>query len=129
MQANEFSIGAITAIVLAAVVIAAITGTVFSPENSIAILGFAAVICTSLLTLLKVEAVETKAREERAQIHTLVDTNLDLQLQTSATSLRRDADLTGDESAIVAADSAEKALKERKEKQVTVIEIKNGEAQ
>ncbi len=119
MQVNELSIGAITAIVLAAVVIAAITGTVFSPENSIAILGFAAVICTSLLTLLKVEMSETKAGEEREKIHTLVDKNLDLQLQTSATALRRDADLTGDDSAILAADSAEKELKDRRDKQNT----------
>lgn len=119
MQANELSIGAITAIVLAAVVIAAITGTVFSPENSIAILGFAAVICTSLLTLLKVEVSEVKAIEEREKIHSLVDKNLDLQLQTSATSLRRDANLTGDNSAILAADSAEKELKDRRDKQNT----------
>lgn len=119
MHVNEFSIGSITAIVLATTVIAAIVGTVFSPEKSIEILGFAAIICTSLLTLLKVETVETKAIEQRAEIHTLVDANLDLQLQTSATSLRRDAAVTGDESAIVAADSAEKALKER-------IEIRNG---
>ncbi len=124
MAANEnFSISGITAIVLASVVIAAITGTVFSPENSIAILGFAAVICTSLLTLLKVEAAEVKAVKQGAEIHAVVDTNLDLQLETSAIALRRLADFTGDDTDRQAAESAEKLLKERKEKP-TMIETK-----
>lgn len=126
MNANEgYSISAITALVLAAVVIAAITGTVFSPENSIAILGFAAVICTSLLTLLKVENAEAKSSIERAEIHTLVDSNMDVQLQTSAVALRRAAELSGDPADMKAAELAEAALKERKAKQTVVAEVKS----
>lgn len=137
MERDEsFSISAITAIVLASVVIAAITGTVFSPENSIAILGFAAVICTSLLTLLKVESAEVHSAEgrekvmnlvdsNREEIATLVDSNMETQLLTSKVALRRLADLTNDPIDIKAAELAEKAFEERVTKQVLIDEIKN----
>ncbi len=138
MKRDEtFSLSAITAIVLASVVIAAITGTVFSPENSIAILGFAAVICTSLLTLLKVEAVETHSAEGREKVMSLVDSNrekittlvganMEINLQTSKVALRRLADITGDPEDIKAAELAEQASTEREAKQVVIKEPQNG---
>jgi hypothetical protein len=125
-----------------------ITGTVLSPTNTVAIIGFCGLAIPSLLSLLKsgeaaekvaeaavkVDEVKTSLAESNAntevqlskieatgeKTHTLVNSNMGVQLKLNAVSTRRLAELTKNAVDAAAADLAEKTLKEHEGKQAIV---------
>lgn len=130
-------------VVIGVVVTVSIGGAIASPPNVIPILGFSGVICASLFTLLKVEttSIETKvalneataktqiARSETTKkltdIHTLVNSNMSIQLKVSAAALRRVADLTNDHKDVINAELAENALAEHEASQKHIDDTAN----
>jgi hypothetical protein len=138
------------AILLAVVLIIAvgITGTILSPTNAITIIGFCGLAIPSLLSLLKSGEAAEKVAEAAVKVdevktslaasnfaneaqlnkieatgektHTLVNSNMGVQLKLNAVSTRRLAVLTKDAVDEAAANLAEQTLKEHEGKQAIV---------
>lgn len=131
--------------IITVVSVVGLAGAIISPTNVISILGFSGMIITGLFTLLKVEvrANETAVKVEEAaakvqevktnletsdahtnkqlaDIHTLVNSNMGVQLKISAIALRKVAGFTKDADDEAAASLAERALAEHEGKQALV---------
>jgi len=128
-------------IALGFVVATGVIGSVFSPQNIVSILGFCGVVTVSLLglvksneTSVKVEEVKVdlaknneaqaekliKIEETGEKVHTLVNSNMGVQLTLTSVALERVASLTNDPQDIKAAEQAKQLLYAHEKKQATV---------
>jgi len=128
-------------IALGFVVATGVIGSVFSPQNIVSILGFCGVVTVSLLglvksneTSVKVEEVKVdlaknneaqaekliKIEETGEKVHTLVNSNMGVQLKLSAELSRWKADQTNDPQFEADAKLAESRLREHEAKQALV---------
>ena len=132
-------------VALGFVVAVGVIGSVFSPVNIVSILGFCSVVVVSLLGMIKANETSekvgevktdlaksnelhgselTKIKETGEKVHTLVNSNMGVQLRLNATLSRRVADLTTDYEekrlATKAAELAESLLTEHEGKQAIV---------
>ena len=135
-------------IVLGVIAAIAVGGTVLSPANAIQIMGFCTLIAVSLLALLKSETTSIKIEEAAKKVeevktdlaasdaktlvqlnkmeetgektHTLVNSNMGVQLKLNAAVTKRLANMTQDKNDIEAAELAATMLTEHEKKQAIV---------
>jgi len=128
-------------IALGFVVATGVIGSVFSPQNIVSILGFCGVVTVSLLGLVKSNETSVKVEEVKVdlaknnatqeeklgkiaetgeKVHTLVNSNMGVQLKLTLVALERVAALTNDPEDIKAAEQAKQLLYAHENKQATV---------
>lgn len=132
-------------IALGFVVATGVVGSVLSPSNVVSILGFCGVVTVSLLGLIKANDTSDKVAEVKVdlarssqntgekldniektgeKVHTLVNSNMGVQLKLNASLSRQVANLTSDPKAKAeatkAAELAESLLSEHEKKQAVV---------
>ena len=128
-------------VALGFVVATGVIGSVVSPVNIVSILGFCSVVVVSLLGMIKANETSDKVAEVKVdlaktsedqavkldkieetgdKVHTLVNSNMGVQLKLTSVAMARIAELTKDPMDIRAADLARSLLHEHEKKQAVV---------